>query len=298
MLDLVTIFKSSQPIFLTAVGFISLLIGSFLNVVIYRLPNILQKDWRRECYDFLEIEIPAKEKAELKKSSWRDECTDRSHCLHCGTIIHYYDNIPLVSYLILRGKCRACKKAISAQYPIVEGLSAFLCVLVAAHFGVTWQTVAGCFLTYVLIVQSTIDFRHTIIPDEITMPMIWLGLLISIPIIFVDTQTAIFGAVAGYLTLWLVYWLFYWITKKEGMGFGDFKLLAMLGAWLGWQMLPFIILCSSLVGSIVGVSIMLIKHKHTSPRIPFGPFLAIAGWIALLYGNEINMWYLQYSGFM
>jgi leader peptidase (prepilin peptidase)/N-methyltransferase len=184
------------------------------------------------------------------------------------------------------------------QYPIVEALSAILCVIVAMRFGVTWQTIAGCFLTYTLIVQSTIDFRHTIIPDEITLPMIWVGLLLSIPVIFVAPQTAIIGAVGGYLFLWCIYWFFYWTTKKEGMGYGDFKLLAMLGAWIGWEMLPFIVLCSSILGSIIGIGFVLTKKKTLDRRIPFGPFLAIAGWIALIAGDAINTWYLQFAGFI
>lgn len=297
MLDLISIFNSSQATFLVAVGFMSLLIGSFLNVVIYRLPKILQKDWRRQCYEFLETKVPANEEHELDTTLLQELFTDRSHCLHCKKTIHFYDNIPLLSYLILGGKCRACKKSISIQYPIVEGLSALLCVLVAYNFGVTWQTVAGCFLTYVLIVQSTIDFRHTIIPDEITLPMIWIGLLLSINGIFVDPQASIIGAVSGYLFLWIIYWCFYLLTKKEGMGYGDFKLLAMLGAWLGWEMIPFIILCSSILGSVIGVSLFISKKKKLDRRIPFGPFLAAAGWIALIYGSAINEWYLHFAGF-
>lgn len=298
MLDLIAIFKSSQPIFLTAVGLISLIIGSFLNVIILRLPNVLQKEWRKQCYEFLETEIPVNEHPDLMKNRvlLLELLGNPSHCPRCNKHIKFYDNIPLLSYIFLRGKCRNCKKRISIQYPIIEGLAAVLATCVAWHFGVTWQTVAGCILTYVLLVQATIDFQHTIIPDELTLPMVWIGLLLSIPMLLIDSSSAIIGAISGYLSLWIIYWFFFWATKKEGMGYGDFKLLAMLGAWLGWQMLPFTVLFSSILGSIIGIVLILFQKKKREKRIPFGPFLATAGWIALLYGPEINEWYLNFAG--
>lgn len=294
MLALINIFQNSPTIFLIAVAFLSLLIGSFLNVIIFRLPKILQHAWRQQCYEFLETKIPVCDTNE--HSAFKELFARSSHCLHCQTPIQPYDNIPLFSYLFLGGKCRACKKTISKQYPLIEGLTALLCLIIALRFGVSAQTVAGCFLTYVLIVQAAIDAKHTIIPDEITLPMIWIGLLINISALFTDTTSAIIGAVAGYMILWVIYWCFYLITKKEGMGYGDFKLLAMLGAWLGWQMLPLVILLSSLLGSCLGIGLILVHGKKRIKRIPFGPFLAMAGWVALLYGAQINNWYIHYAG--
>lgn len=297
MQDLIELFSQSIILFISAVGFITLIFGSFLNVVISRLPTALQKEWRKQCTVFL-----AEDGDEESLHQNNDTFTllelyiPCSHCPHCKIPIKKYDNIPLISYILLRGKCRSCHTRISLQYPIVEALTAVLCMVVAWNFGVTWQTVAGCFLTCVLIVQSSIDLEHKIIPDEITLPTLWLGIIISIWSIYVTSTDAIIGAVAGYTILWAVYWVFYWITKKEGMGYGDFKLLAMLGAWLGWQTLPLIILLSSIVGSIIGIYTLLFLNKNRNFRIPFGPFLAMAGWIALLWGPAINNWYANYAG--
>lgn len=299
MQDLIELFNASRILFIAAVGFVALLFGSFLNVVISRLPTALQKDWRKQCEIFLaedNVDVEQESLHQNNSSLLLDLFTPRSHCPRCQVPIKPYDNIPLLSYLLLRGKCRACQTHISLQYPLVEALTAVLCMIVAWKFGVTWHTIAGCFLTCVLIVQSGIDLKHKIIPDEITMPTLWIGIFISIWSIYVTSEDAIIGAIAGYTILWVVYWVFYWITKKEGMGYGDFKLLAMLGAWLGWQVLPLIVLCSSIVGSIVGIAALLFMHKKRNFRIPFGPFLALAGWIALLWGTELNAWYMSFSG--
>lgn len=296
MHNLTQFFNISESLFIPAIFFISMIIGSFLNVIILRLPNTLQKEWSKQCYIFLKDQMLLKESITFDKNNFFDLFVKSSHCPHCKNFIKLYDNIPLLSYLLLRGKCRACQQHISLQYPTIEFLTAIFASLVAFNFGVTWQALAGCVFTYVLIVQSTIDLHHTIIPDEITLPMIWIGLIISIFGVFVDSHTAIIGAIAGYLLLWIIYWVFYLLTKKEGMGYGDFKLLAMLGAWLGWQMIPFIILFSSILGSIVGVTIMLTKHGKHRRLIPFGPFLAIAGWVALMWGPTINIWYINYAG--
>lgn len=294
MLQLIDIFKQSQGIFLAVVFIFSLLIGSFLNVMIFRLPVVLQRIWRKQCHEFLETNEPVTES--MSTNSLQELLVQNSHCIHCKKQIHFYDNIPLLSYLLLSGKCRHCKQRISLQYPIIEGLSATLATIVAVRFGVSWQTIAGCMLTYVLIIQATIDIRHTLIPDELTLPMLWIGLLVSIPALFVNSSSAILGAACGYLCLWLLFWAFYFITKKEGMGYGDFKLLAMLGAWIGWQMLPFTVLCSSVLGSVIGLVIIFTKRSKKVLRIPFGPFLAVAGWIALLYGQQINDWYIRFAG--
>jgi leader peptidase (prepilin peptidase)/N-methyltransferase len=297
MHELISIFKSSPLLFIGSVGLLALIIGSFLNVVICRLPKILFCNWRQQCFEFLEQPVPADDQEKIKhhENSVCKLVLPRSACPHCHAAIKPYDNIPLLGFIFLRGKCRNCSKKISWQYPIVEAITAATCILVAAHFGVTWQTAAGCLFVCVLIVQATIDLQHTIIPDEITLLMLWIGLLLSLSNIFVDPQTAIIGAAAGYLILWIIYWLFYLVTKKEGMGFGDFKLLAMLGAWLGWQALPFIVLFSSALGAIVGVMYLLLTKKTTNHRIPFGPFLAMAGIIALLWGSSINQWYIAYA---
>jgi leader peptidase (prepilin peptidase)/N-methyltransferase len=299
MQDLIGLFNNSTILFISAVGFIALLFGSFLNVVISRLPAALEKEWRQQCEEFLAADNFEQQET-LPQSNYTllGLFTPSSHCPRCDAPIKPYDNIPLLSYLLLRGKCRACHTHISLQYPIVETLTALLCMLVAWNFGVTWQTVAGCFLTCVLIVQSGIDLKHKIIPDEITIPTLWLGIIISIWSIYVASTDAIIGAVVGYIVLWVVYWVFYWVTKKEGMGYGDFKLLAMLGAWLGWQALPFIILFSSIAGSVIGVCTLLFLHKKRNFRIPFGPFLALGGWIALLWGPAINNWYSNYAGIL
>lgn len=298
MQELIDLFNASRILFISATGFIALLFGSFLNVVISRLPTALKQDWRSQCEAFL-VESDTnlvQESLHQNNSILLALFTPSSHCLRCETPIKPYDNIPIISYLLLRGKCRSCQTHISLQYPLVEALTAVLCMIIAWNFGVTWQTFAGCFLTCVLIVQSGIDLEHKIIPDEITMPTLWLGILISIWSLYVTSTDAIIGAIAGYTILWLVYWVFFWITKKEGMGYGDFKLLAMLGAWLGWQVLPLIILLSSIIGSVVGVSVLLFMHKKRNFRIPFGPFLALAGWVALLWGTSLNTWYLNYAG--
>lgn len=296
MNNLIQIFIGSKPIFLSFVFIMSLLIGSFINVIIFRLPSILKKIWSQQCEEFLHKKDHVESEDNLRKTPFYKLFFRGSHCLHCNKNIAFYDNVPLISYLILCGKCRNCKHHISIQYPIIEALAAILATIVAMHFGVSIKTLAGCILTYVLLIQATIDFRHTFIPDEITLPMLWLGLLLSIPMIFITSGTAILGATLGYLSLWCLYWAFWFITKKEGMGYGDFKLLAQLGAWLGWQVLPFIILCSSVLGSVVGLWLIFTRGKNKIKRIPYGPFLAIAGWLALLYGHDINQWYWQIVG--
>jgi leader peptidase (prepilin peptidase)/N-methyltransferase len=297
MQELIELFNHSRLLFISFVGFIGLLLGSFLNVVISRLPTALEKGWRQQCEDYLAASTSEQQESlRQNNDSLLGLFAPSSHCPKCQVPIKPYDNIPLISYILLRGKCRACHTHISLQYPVVELLTAVLCMSVAWNFGVTWQTVAGCFLSCALLVQSGIDLKHKIIPDEITIPTLWLGIIISIWSIYVVSTDAIIGAVAGYTLLWLVYWVFFLITKKEGMGYGDFKLLAMLGAWLGWQALPLIILFSSIVGSIVGVFTLIFLHKERSFRIPFGPFLAMGGWVALLWGAAINKWYINYAG--
>lgn len=270
--------------FTTLSGIIGLLIGSFLNVVIYRLPIMMKREWRNDCLEFLELE--------------NDVPTDvfnlalpASNCPNCQAKIQPWQNVPVLSYLLLRGKCANCKTPISARYPVVELLTAILSIIVAWHFGFGWQAAAGLVLTWVLIALSLIDLDTQLLPDVIVLPVLWLGLIASLFTIFIDSSTSIIGATAGYLVLWSVYHGFKLFTGKEGMGYGDFKLLAMLGSWLGWQYLGVIILLSSLVGAFIGITLIsLNKHSRDVP-IPFGPYLAIAGWIALLWGKSLNLYY-------
>jgi len=289
------IFTQSPILFVGTMFVLALLIGSFLNVVIYRLPIMMERDWRAQCEEI--AETPA---AELPTGRF-DLVAPRSRCPDCGHPITALQNIPVVSYLVLGGKCGNCKAPISARYPAVELLTAVLSGVVAWRFGFGWEAAAGIVLTWALIAISLIDLDHLIIPDSISLPLIWAGLFLSLfhasaggEILFVDPRTAIVGGLAGYLSLWSVYHLFRLLTGKEGMGYGDFKLLAALGAWLGWQMLPLIILLSAVVGATVGISLVVFKRQERSVPIPFGPYLAAAGWIAMLYGPRIVDGYLDY----
>ncbi len=267
---------------------VSLIVGSFLNVVIYRLPIILERRWREECKTsgFLQHDSSS-------ESETFNLVVPRSRCPHCGHQIRAWENIPVVSFLLLRGKCSDCKQSISIRYPVIEALTALLGGITAAHFGPTLAGVAAVVLVWALITLSFIDFDHQILPDVITLPFLWAGLLLNIQQHFTSLESAVLGATAGYLSLWLVYHLFKLATKKEGMGFGDFKLLAVIGAWLGWKMLPLVILLSSLTGAVLGLAMIMIMGRDKQLPMPFGPFLCIAGWIALLWGNDLVTNYLQ-----
>jgi leader peptidase (prepilin peptidase)/N-methyltransferase len=283
------LFQDQEGVFLAVVGVFGLMVGSFLNVVIHRLPIMMERTWKRECRDFLGLEA-AGEPLEAFNL-----VVPRSRCPECGKLIAAHENIPVASYLALGGRCSGCGTRISPRYPAVELLTAALSVVVAWHFGPTVQTVAGLALTFSLIALSFIDIDRQLLPDSITLPMLWGGLVLSLFGIYVDSTASILGAVLGYLSLWSVYHLFKLATGKEGMGFGDFKLLALLGAWLGWSKLPAVILLSSLVGAVVGISmIVLLRRDHRIP-IPFGPYLAAAGWIALIWGDAINTAYLGFA---
>ncbi|BCG64632.1 MAG: leader peptidase/N-methyltransferase [Methyloprofundus sp.] len=280
-----------SPILITLLaGIVGLLVGSFLNVVIYRLPIMMQRGWRNECEEFLELPI-TKHTPEIFNLS-----LPRSHCPQCEKGIKAYQNIPVFSYLFLRGKCANCGAGISIRYPFVEALTAVLSMVVAYQLGGQLATLFALLLTWSLIVLSGIDFDKQLLPDSITLPMLWLGILLSLFNVFADPTASIIGAIAGYLILWSIYQLFKLLTGKEGMGYGDFKLLALFGAWLGWQYLPLIILLSSLVGATIGVTMIIFLGRDKSIPIPFGPYLAIAGWIALLWGEQLNMLYLTYVG--
>ncbi len=279
--------ESAPEFFLTGVGVLGLMVGSFLNVVIHRLPIMLERAWRRECQMLLALE-PAAEADNVVYNLM----TPRSRCPNCAKPIGALENLPLVSYVWLRGRCSGCGTRISPRYPFVELLTALLSIAVAWQFGPTWQTGAALLLTWSLIALSFIDLDRQLLPDAITLPVLWIGLLLSLFDMFADSASSILGAVFGYLSLWSVYHLFKLVTGKEGMGYGDFKLLALLGAWLGWGKLPAMILLSSVVGAIIGIAMILLMRRDHRVPIPFGPYLAIAGWIALLWGDAINTAYL------
>jgi len=286
---------SSQSAFIVVIGILGLLIGSFLNVVIYRLPVILQRNWKTQCVDYLEIANTEHSNQDPQEKAF-NLVVPRSRCPNCDHQITALENIPVISYLILKAKCSNCGSHISIRYPIIEAITGLLSIVVAWQLGFTYATAAALFLTWALVALTMIDFDHQLLPDNITLPFLWIGLLLSLATIFTDPQSSIIGAASGYLTLWSVYWLFKLATGKEGMGFGDFKLLAVFGAWFGWQYLPVIVLLSSLVGAVVGISLILFKGKDKNIPIPFGPYLAAAGWIAMLWGDEIIAAYLTFSG--
>ena len=269
----------------------ALAVGSFLNVMIYRLPLQLQYQWRNHAREWLNLPIPRDD-----ESAPAPLGSSRSQCTHCLQTIAWYHNIPLVSYVGLRGKCAYCGQRISLRYPLVELLTAVTSVIVVWHFGWSSQTMAALLLTWTLIVLSFIDIDHHLLPDNIVLSVLWLGLLLSVIPVFSQPVAAIIGVAAGYLILWGVFWLFKLFTGKEGMGYGDFKLLALLGAWLGWHYLPQIILFSSLIGAVIGGGAVLLRRAKRHEPIPFGPYLALAGWIALLWGGEINAAYFAISG--
>jgi leader peptidase (prepilin peptidase) / N-methyltransferase len=264
---------------------VGLCVGSFLNVVIYRLPKIMQRDWEVQCAELRGEKPPALEPFNL--------ALPRSHCPACAQPITALQNIPLVSYIVLRGKCAACGVRISPRYPLVEALSGLAAAYAAWHFGFGLAALAAIAFLWCMIALSFIDFDTQLLPDSITLPLVWAGLLLNLANTYVDLGSAVIGASAGYLSLWCVYWGFRIVTGKEGIGFGDFKLLAAVGAWLGWQMLPLVVLASSMVGAIVGISLMLFaKHGRNVP-IPFGPYLAVAGAFALFWGKPLTHAYLN-----
>jgi len=287
--------ESSQPFFLFVVGLLSLCVGSFLNVVIFRLPKMLQQQWTEQCNDLLNPDTGETSNTNTKTETF-NLLTPASTCRACGHKITALENIPVISYIFLRGRCANCKDKVSLRYPTVELLTAILSIVVCLHFGVTWQCAAALLLTWSLVALSFIDFDHQILPDVITLPFLWLGLLVNLFGLFTDIQSAVIGAAAGYLSLWLVYHTFKLLTGKEGMGFGDFKLLGLFGAWFGWQLLPLIILLSAFSGAVIGIALIVLRGRDRNIPIPFGPYLAIAGWIAMLWGEKIISSYLQIAG--
>ena len=278
-------FFSDPTVFGIFCAVIGLLVGSFLNVVIHRLPKMMDNDWRSQCAELHGQATPDTEVLSLS--------VPRSRCPQCGHPITALENIPVISWLVLRGKCSACRTPISPRYPIVEALTSLLSTLAAVHFGFGWAAAGALLLIWGLIALTFIDYDTQLLPDSITLPLLWAGLLLNLFGTYTDLQSAVVGAMAGYLSLWSVYWGFKLVTGKEGMGYGDFKLLAALGAWLGWQTLPLIILLSSLVGALLGIALIVLAKRGRNVPIPFGPYLATAGLIALLWGKELTEAYLR-----
>ena len=283
------VLASSTLAFVLCALVLGLLVGSFLNVVIHRLPIMMQRDWRAQAREYLDLPI--------EPTATFNLVLPNSHCPQCDHEIRPWENIPLVSWLALRGKCSSCRAPISSRYPLVELLCGVLSGYVAWHFGFSWQAGAMLLLTWGLLAMSMIDVDHQLLPDSLVLPLLWLGLIANHFGLFAPLPDAVWGAVAGYLSLWSVYWLFKLVTGKEGMGYGDFKLLAMLGAWGGWQVLPLTILLSSVVGAVLGTIMLRMQKADSGTTIPFGPYLAIAGWVALLWGDQITSAYLQFARF-
>lgn len=258
---------------------VGLFIGSFLNVVIHRLPKMLERGWAEQCAELRGEESP--------KAPLYNLAVPRSQCPACGHQITALENVPIASFLALGGKCSSCGKPISARYPLVEALGGVLAAAAIWRFGATWQGLAACVLLWTLVALTFIDFDTQLLPDGLTLPLLWGGLIVNLFELFVPLRTAVIGAIAGYLALWIVYWLFKLIRGKEGMGYGDFKLLAALGAWMGWPMLPFIVLLSSVVGAVIGIMLIVFKGRDHNIPLAFGPYLAIAGAIALFFGPRL-----------
>ena len=284
-MSLIQSFQTFPVLFVTAVTVMSLAIGSFLNVVIHRLPKMLERQWRDEL-----SELNGQEVAPLPRYNLM---VPRSACPACGHAIGALENVPLISYFALRGKCAGCKARISPRYPLVEALTGVLSGYIAWRYGFSWQTLALLVFVWSMIALAFIDLDTFYLPDDITLPLVWAGLLANMGGLFVDLQSAVIGAIAGYLALWIVFWGYKLATGKDGMGYGDFKLLAAIGAWLGWKMLPVVILLSSLVGAIVGISLIVFARHGRNVPIPFGPYLVLGGLIALFWGDQLLHYYLQ-----
>ena len=304
-MSIVELFQYNAPAFYSVVALISLMVGSFLNVVIHRLPIMMERSWREGMEEFATVADESAATSTTDSTAVADATVEpepfnlavpRSRCPSCGAEIKAWQNIPVISYLLLRGKCANCQTPISVRYPIVEFVTMVLSLIVAWHFGPTPQAVLGIIVTWFFVSMTMIDIDHQLLPDSLTLPLMWIGLLAALSPVFTDLQSAVVGAAAGYMVLWLVYQLFRIVTGKEGMGYGDFKLLAAIGALLGWQALPVVILLSSLVGAVVGVGLIAITGRDRNIPIPFGPYLAAAGWIAMLWGDGLSQWYYGLLG--
>ncbi|UCF76024.1 MAG: prepilin peptidase [Betaproteobacteria bacterium] len=276
--------QTTPWLLITAAVLFGLVVGSFLNVVIHRLPRMLEQGWRAECAELNGNPVPAAETYNL--------VLPRSRCPHCGHAIRAVENVPVLSYVALRGRCSACKAAISLRYPAVEALAGALAGYVAWRFGVSAAALGAMLFAWAMIALAFIDLDTFYLPDNLTLPLLWTGLIFNIGATFTDLTSAVIGAAGGYLVLWAVFWAYKLTTGKEGMGYGDFKLLAAIGAWLGWKMLPLVILLSSFVGAVIGIGLIVLARRGRNVPIPFGPYLALAGLIALFYGEQLNRHYL------
>lgn len=282
--EISSLLQENNTLFITVSVIFGLMVGSFLNVVIHRLPKMMEQEWHNNCLELQGKEIPAQSKYTLAKP--------RSACPHCAHKITALENIPIISYLALRGRCSACKAPIGMRYPLIEALTGALIGLIGWKFGYTSTTLFAWVFTFALIALTFIDFDTQLLPDDITLPLLWLGLLFNLNFGFTDLKSAVIGAMAGYLVLWSIYWLFKLIRGKEGMGYGDFKLLAAIGAWFGWKLLPAVILLSSTLGAVIGIALIVLTKRGKEVPMPFGPFLAIGGIAALFFGQQLAAIYL------
>jgi leader peptidase (prepilin peptidase)/N-methyltransferase len=284
LMPLSEILRTNSTVFVTFSVIFGLMVGSFLNVVIHRLPKMMEREWHANCLELQGKDVPEQTKYTI--------VTPRSACPNCGHEITALENIPIISWLMLGGKCKGCKAKISMRYPLVEALTGALIGAVAYKYGYTYSSLFAFIFVFALIALTFIDFDTQLLPDDITLPLLWLGLLFNFNGGFTDLKSAVIGAVFGYLILWAVYWAFKLVTGKEGMGYGDFKLLGAIGAWFGWQLLPAVILLSSLVGAVIGIGMIMFKGKSGGTAIPFGPFLALGGIAALFFGKQLASFYL------
>lgn len=284
LIEVSNILQQNSVLFITISAILGLMVGSFLNVVIYRLPKIMEREWHQNC-----LELQGKDTLSQTPYTLSQP---RSACPSCGHKITALENIPIISYLALRGRCRSCKTPISPRYPLIEALTGVLIGLLSWKFGYSLTTIFAWAFTFALIALTFIDFDTQLLPDDITLPLLWLGLLFNLNFGFTDLKSAVIGAMAGYLILWSVYWLFKLIRGKEGMGYGDFKLLAAIGAWFGWKLLPAVILLSSTLGAIIGIALIVLTKRGKDVPMPFGPFLAIGGIAALFFGQQLAAIYL------
>ena len=283
-MEIVTVLRENTAFFLIVVGLFSLLIGSFLNAAIYRIPIMLQREWREECEELIGGDSDVKMS---EKDNKFNLFVPRSQCPHCGHTITALENIPVISYLFLKGKCSSCKTHISVQYPLIEVFTALLSILIAWKLGFGWQVLAALLFTWTLITLALIDAKTMLLPDNLTLPLMWLGIAVNYNGLFVDLQSAVLGAMIGYMSLWTLFQVFKLVTGKEGMGYGDFKILAAIGAWGGWQILPFTIFAASMLGAVIGILMILAKGQKESQPIPFGPWLALAGFIGFIWRTEV-----------
>ncbi|MDP1766050.1 MAG: A24 family peptidase [Methylotenera sp.] len=282
--DISSVLQQNSAIFITLSVVFGLMVGSFLNVVIHRLPKMMEREWHNNCLELQGKDLPETSKYTLAHP--------RSTCPNCGHKITALENIPVISYLFLKGKCSGCKSAISIRYPLIEALTGILIGLVSWKFGYSSISIFAWLFTFALISLTFIDFDTQLLPDDITLPLLWLGLLFNLNYGFTDLKSAVIGAIAGYVILWSIYWAFKLATGKEGMGYGDFKLLAAIGAWFGWQLLPAVILLSSVLGAVIGISLIVLTKRGREIPMPFGPFLAIGGIAALFLGPQLASYYL------